>query len=214
MFKRLSDFKINHLNESHLIIPFSELDDNMVIHTSDKGIIYINAYNYLFVIADNYDNEIRKYINLNKDKIKFAIFPSSDNPTRYLLKRRKVKTNNNIYHFITDKELEEIALFYQKHSEFDAEFEYLSSLKSCESEFSYLRDENNNIISSLYTVKKNQLAVNIATKKEERNKGYASLLINSLPFSYIFLEDINLLSFYNHLGFEVVRSYQTWRNKI
>ena len=28
-----------------------------------------------------------------------------------------------------------------------------------------------------------------------------------------FLEDINLLPFYNHLGFEIVRSYQTWRNK-
>ncbi len=212
MFKRLSNFKINHLNESHLIIPFSEIDENMVIHSSDKGIIYINAYNNLFVIADNYDSEIEKYISLHKNKIKFAVFPANDNPTRYLLKRKESK-NKNIYHFVSNKEIEEIAHFYQEHSEFDTEFEYLSSLKPNESEFAYLRDDNGNIISALYTVKRKQLAVNIATKNSERKKGYASLLINSLPFSYIFLEDINLLPFYNHLGFEIVRSYQTWRNK-
>lgn len=213
MFKRLSNFKIDHLNESHLIIPFSEIDENIVIHSSDKGIIYINAYNNLFVIAEKFDSEIENYINIHKNKIKFAVFPASENPTRYLLKRKECK-NNNVYHFVSNKELEEIAQFYQEKSEFDTEFEYLSSLKSNESEFAYLRDDNGNIISSLYTVKKNQLAVNIATKKEERNKGYASLLINSLPFRYIFIEDISLLPFYNHLGFEIVRSYQTWRNKI
>ena len=66
MFKRLSSFKIDYLNESHLIIPFSEIDDNMVIYSSDKGIIYINAYNHLFVIAESFDDEILSFINKNK----------------------------------------------------------------------------------------------------------------------------------------------------
>lgn len=212
MFKRLSSFKIDYLNESHLIIPFSEIDDNMVIYSSDKGIIYINAYNHLFVIADSFDDEILSFINKNKKSISYAIYPSNDNPDRYLLKRKKIK-NNSTYHFLSSKELEEIASFYQEKTPFDTEYEYLSGLKSSESEFAFFRDNQNNIISSLYTIKKQQLAVNIATAIEERNKGYASLLINSLPFSYIFVEDIELLAFYQHLGFEIVRSYKTWRNK-
>ena len=184
----------------------------MVIYSSDKGIIYINAYNHLFVIADSFDDEILSFINKNKKSISYAIYPSNDNPDRYLLKRNKIK-NSNIYHFLSSKELEEIASFYQDKTPFDTEYEYLSGLKSSESEFAFVRDNQNNIISSLYTIKKQQLAVNIATSIEERNKGYASLLINSLPFSYIFVEDIELLAFYQHLGFEIVRSYKTWRNK-
>ena len=210
MFHRLSSFHVDYHNESHLIIPFLETDDSMIIHSSDKGIIYINAYNHLYVISPCFDEEIIKYINIYKPKI--AIYPCNKNPNRYLLKRNEIK-QGGVYSLLNHSELKEIATFYQEESDFDSEVEYLEALKPEESEFALFKDDKGKIISALYTVKKRELAVNIATKKEERNKGLATTLINNLPFSYIFCEEPDLLPFYEHLGFKIVNRYRVWRNK-
>ena len=182
----------------------------MIIHSSDKGIIYINAYNHLYVISPCFDQEIIEYINIYKPKI--AIYPYDKKPNRYLLKRNEIK-QGGVYSLLNHLELKEIATFYQEESDFDSEVEYLEALKPEESEFALFKDDKGKIISALYTVKKRELAVNIATKQEERNKGLATTLINNLPFSYIFCEEPDLLPFYEHLGFKIVNKYRIWRNK-
>ena len=211
MFTRLSSFTVDYTKESHLIIPFQEADETMEFYTSPKGIIYILAYHHLFVIADSHDSEISTFIKSHKKKIRHALFPSGERTDRWLMKREKSPSSAGRYSLLSEHDIKRIADFYTESTPFDTDEVYLSSLYPDQSEFALMKDEEGKIISALYTIKNNQCAAAVATDPDYQGKGYASRLINSLSFSYLFCEDESLIPFYEKLGFSIVREYQEER---
>ena len=112
---------------------------------------------------------------------------------------------------LSHDDISQITSFYTEETPFDTDEEYLSSLSPENTEFSVMKDLDGRILSSLYTIKGRQCAVAVATREDERGRGHASRLINSLPFSYLFTEDESLIPFYEKLGFSIAREYQEER---
>lgn len=211
MFRRLSSFTVDYTRESHLIIPFSTPDENTRVYVSENGIFYILAYGHLFVIADSFDSEINVFIREHRREITHALFPSAVRTDRFLLKRKNTPPEGGRYTLLSHDDISQITSFYTEETPFDTDEEYLSSLSPENTEFSVMKDLDGRILSSLYTIKGRQCAVAVATREDERGRGHASRLINSLPFSYLFTEDESLIPFYEKLGFSIAREYQEER---
>lgn len=208
MLTRLSDFTVDYNKESHLILPFSSLPEKSEVYKDEKGTIFIKTYRYLFAVTDDEDIDEDKLSHFKN--VKHIIYPSTKDSgdMRYLMHKDN-STNENE----ADIDIEELANFYSQTAFYDVDEEYLSERKAA-GEYFFTYKINNEIVSAAYTNKERHMLVNVATRCDLMNKGYATALLKKTPSLYLFSDTKELEEFYRKRGFESVRKYRVIERRL
>ena len=202
MLKMLSDFTVDYNKESHLILPFSSLPTGSEVFIDEEGTIFVKSFSYLFAITEQKDANITPF--LRDLKLKHIIYPSTKDKgeVRYLMKKE-----DGIFLPDENINLKELASFYDETEFYDSDKRFLKERKDAKEAFFTIRDQHGAILSAAYTNKGRRTLVNLATKRSDRGKGYASALLKRCANLYLFAESNTLKNFYEKRGFKTVREY-------
>lgn len=186
---------IDYSDWRNLIIPTPRIEDHMLLGR-DGGDSLVLIHGHLFVTGGEWKH------CLDRNDVETVLYPSQYFPDRYLLYKAGSASAE-----AEPATASEMALFYRRHSPWEVDADYLSRLLA-DGERPACRRLGGRIASLAYTTKGRRQVNCLFTRAEARRQGLAGQVLSQLGPVYAFVDDPQLIPFYNDNGFEVVQGYR------
>ena len=189
---------VDYSNLNNLIIPVEKLDDSSVIRRTDRELV-VRLNDSLFIASCDSDADPAPY--LEDRSLRTVLYPSTKNVSRILMLKDSPPKLKDI-----PADVREMERFYSDYSPWNADREYFSQLRK-RGELTFSSYEDGELVSLAYTTKGCRQLCSLFTRPEYRGRGHAGRILDQCGPICLFVDDFNLIPFYNRHGFACVRTF-------